>query len=347
MSEQTIDVVREYYGQVLKSTDDLKTSACCADESPPEHIRALLGNVHDDVQARFYGCGSPLPLALEGCTVLDLGCGSGRDVYLLSQLVGPSGRVIGIDMTDELLSVAETYKSWHMERFGFAEANVSFLHGYIEELAGIEDASVDVIVSNCVINLSPDKAAVFKQVMRVLKPGGEIYFSDVFAGRRVPDALQVDPVLLGECLSGALYTEDFRRILRAEGVLDYREIVSRRLSIDDPVIEVKIGMIDFYSKTIRAFKVPLEDICENYGHVAYYRGTIADSPHAFMLDNHHLFRTGMPVPVCGNTANMLSESRFGQHFTVVGDFAAHYGPFDCTAPVEASSPEAATGGACC
>ena len=146
MSEQTIDAVREYYGQVLKSTDDLKTSACCADESPPEHIRALLGNVHDDVQARFYGCGSPLPLALEGCTVLDLGCGSGRDVYLLSQLVGPSGRVIGIDMTDEQLSVAETYKSWHMERFGFAEANVSFLHGYIEELAGIGDASVDVIV---------------------------------------------------------------------------------------------------------------------------------------------------------------------------------------------------------
>ncbi len=115
MSQQILDDVKDYYGQILKTNEDLKTSACCPLDAPPPHVQALLKNVHETVQAKFYGCGSPLPLAAEGCTVLDLGCGSGRDAYILSQMVGETGRVIGVDMTDEQLSVANQYVDWHGE----------------------------------------------------------------------------------------------------------------------------------------------------------------------------------------------------------------------------------------
>ena len=134
--------VRHYYSQVLQSSDDLKTSACCSIDAMPTYLKPLLSAVHPEVLARFYGCGSPLPPALEGKTVLDLGCGTGRDCYLLSQLVGATGRVIGIDMTVEQLEVATRHREWHAEQFGFA--NVEFLQGHIENLAtvGIADNSI-------------------------------------------------------------------------------------------------------------------------------------------------------------------------------------------------------------
>lgn len=331
MSEQTLQDVQEYYGQVLQTKEDLKTSACCPLDAPPRHVQLLLKNVHETVQEKFYGCGSPLPLAAEGCTVLDLGCGTGRDAFILSQIVGEKGRVIGIDMTDEQLSVARQFVGWHMDRFGYGTPNVEFLKGFIEDLhtTGIQDESIDIVVSNCVINLSPHKEKVFNEIYRVLKPGGELYFSDVFSGRRIPENLRSDKILLGECLGGAMYTEDFRRMMAHTGIPDTRTVSKRLLSLEDSEVERKAGMIDFYSMTIRAFKVELEDVCEDYGHVAYYKGTIPECPHGFVLDDHHEFKTGMPVPVCGNTANMLSETRFADHFRVDGDFKTHYGLFDC------------------
>ena len=343
MSQQTLKDVQDYYGKVLQTNDDLKTSACCPLEAPPPRVQALLKNVHDTVQAKFYGCGSPLPMAAEGCTVLDLGCGSGRDAFILSQIVGGNGRVIGVDMTDEQLSVANQYVGWHMDKFGYKKPNVEFVKGYIEDLktAGIADNSVDIVISNCVINLSPDKEKVFSEIYRVLKPGGELYFSDVFAGRRIPKPLQTDKILLGECLGGAMYTEDFRRMMTNIGIPDTRVMSKRQLTLDDAEVEKKAGMIDFYSMTVRAFKVDLEDICENYGHVAYYKGTIPECPHSYILDDHHEFKTGMPVPVCGNTANMLSQTRFKDHFRVKGDFSTHYGVFDCVPSDNVDT------GACC
>lgn len=151
--------------------------------------------------------------------MLDLGCGLGRDCYLLSRLVGKTGRVIGVDMTEEQLSVARNHLDWHTERYSYNRANVEFLHGHIEDLStvGIVDNSIDVVVSNCVINLSANKHKVLSEIFRVLKPGGELYFSDVYADRRIPEALKLDPVLLGECLGGALYWEDFRRIMQEIG----------------------------------------------------------------------------------------------------------------------------------
>ena len=347
--EQTQESVRQYYGETLASNEDLKTSACCTTEAVAEHLKPLLANVHDEVMAKFYGCGSPIPSALEGATVLDLGCGSGRDSYVLSQLVGPTGRVIGVDMTAEQLEVARRHIDYHTARFGYERPNVEFHQGYIEDLAalGIEDASVDLVVSNCVINLSAAKDKVFAEVHRVLKPGGELYFSDVFTGRRVPEPLQRDDVLLGECLGGALYIEDFRRLLQQVGFADYRTVSRSPIALEDPQVEAKAGMIDFHSLTVRTFKCDFEDICENYGHVAYYNGTLAESPHAFVLDDHHVFRTGMPVPVCGNTTKMLAETRYGAHFRVVGDFSVHYGPFDCGPEAAPAGAEEPASGACC
>ncbi|MFH9071372.1 methyltransferase domain-containing protein [Streptomyces alboflavus] len=339
------DAVKDYYGKVLSSSKDLKTSACCTAEAPPAHIAAALSKVHDEVKDRFYGCGSPIPSALEGATVLDLGCGTGRDAYVLSQLVGPTGRVIGVDMTDEQLAVARRHQDWHAERFGYA--NTDFRHGYIEDLAaaGIPDASVDLVVSNCVMNLSPDKPRVFAEIFRVLKPGGELYFSDVFADRRLPAALLEDPMLVGECLAGALYTEDFRRIIADSGCADARTVASAPITLSSPDVERKIGFARFASRTIRAFKLALEDRCEDFGEVAVYRGTLAEHPHAFDLDDHHRFHTGKPMLVCGNTADMLSTTRYAPHFTVTGDKSTHFGLFPC-APAE-SMVAGDSGSACC
>ena len=116
--------------------------------------------VHDEIKQKFYGCGSPIPLAIqEGMTVIDLGCGTGRDVYIASGLVGETGRVIGVDMTDEQLATARKHQEYHREQFGHSKSNVEFLKGSIDDLKalGIEDNSVDIVISNCVINLTEDK----------------------------------------------------------------------------------------------------------------------------------------------------------------------------------------------
>ncbi len=346
----TLEDVRNYYGSVLQTSADLKTSACCTAEALPRHVRPIASQIHEEVLSKFYGCGSPIPSALEGKTVLDLGCGSGRDCYILSKLVGPQGQVIGVDMTAAQLEVARRHQDYHAKQFGYAKSNVSFVESYIEDLesAGIKSNSVDVVVSNCVINLSPDKERVFREIFRVLKPGGELYFSDIFSARRITAELAADPILRGECLSGALYVEDFRRMLLRIGCPDYRIVSNSKLEISDPEVFRKIGMIDFYSMTIRAFKLELEDRCEDYGQVAYYKGSMSEHPHAFVLDDHHTFRTGMPVPVCSNTAAMLAETRFKAHFRVDGDTLVHYGLFDCAPTGSAvATTGAAAPGACC
>lgn len=348
----SLEQVKEYYGQTLKSSNDLQTDACCDPSGMPNHIKDVLRNVEDEILARFYGCGSPIPHALEGRTVMDLGCGTGRDAYVLSHFVGESGLVIGVDMTDEQLAVARKYEQSQAKRFGFEKPNTRFVQGYIEDLRSLDiaDNSVDVVVSNCVINLSPNKKEVFQEIFRVLKPGGELFFSDIFADRRISQELQRDPVLRGECLSGSLYIEDFRRMLRDVGCLDYRIVTSRPLGIENDEVEARIGMVNFTSATVRAFKLDsLEDICEDYGQVATYKGTIENSRHRFVLDDHHVFETGRPMRVCGNTAAMLEETRYAEHFTILGDRSTHFGAFDCSPstnnPTSASNDEG--GGACC
>lgn len=322
--------VKEYYGKVLNSSDDLQTDACCTDTQLPGFIKCALSQVHDEVMSRYYGCGLVAPEQLQGCRILDLGCGSGRDCYVLSQLVGPEGFVVGVDMTDEQLQVAERHIAYHTDKNGYSAANVRFIKGYIEQLdqLGLEEGSFDIIVSNCVINLSPDKAAVLKGAYKLLKPGGELYFSDVYADRRVPLHFRDDPVLLGECLAGALYWNDFQNLARQVGFIDPRLVQDRPLGIDNSAIEQKLGHIQFFSATYRLFKLPeLEPHCEDYGQAVIYKGSITHHPRGFKLDKHHWMETGKVFPVCGNTWRMLHDSRFRDHFDFIGNWDHHYGIF--------------------
>lgn len=344
-----IENVKKYYGKTLQSTDDLQTKACCCSSSSmSKEVKEAVALVADEVVTRYYGCGSPLPPLLDGMTVLDLGCGSGLDVYVAAKLVGEHGHVIGVDMTQEQLDVARKYEDEQRQRFGYAKSNVRFINGYIEDLhaAGIADRSVDIVISNCVINLSPYKEKVFREIWRVLKPGGELYFSDVFADRRIPEHLATDPVLRGECIGGAMYDEDFRRIMERTGFIDFRYKSSRLLDLDNDAIIEKVGFANFAERTVRAFKLDdLEDICEDYGQIAIYNGTIPGYPHCFDLDDHHRFFSGKPRLVCGNTASMLTKTRFASAFRVIGDRSTHFGAFDgCSASNEADRSD---GGVCC
>lgn len=172
----------------------------------------MIRRVPEPVRAKFYGCGAPLPLGIEGLRVLDLGSGSGRDCYVCAALVGERGSVTGIDMTEEQLATAREHVDEWTRALGYREPNMRFIRGEIEYLdrAGIADASVDLVISNCVINLSPDKPRVLREAYRVLADGGELYFSDVYCDRRLPDAVRKDKVLWGDCIAGAMYAEDFR-----------------------------------------------------------------------------------------------------------------------------------------
>ncbi|UTW55912.1 methyltransferase domain-containing protein [Kordiimonas sp. SCSIO 12610] len=347
------DKVQEYYGKVLQNSDDLQTDACCTEASMPDFLKPVLSEIHDEVMMRYYGCGLIAPEALEGLSILDLGSGSGRDAYALAKLVGENGRVVGVDMTDEQLEVANRHLEYHREKFGYAKSNVTFLKGYLENLGdlGLEEGSFDVIVSNCVINLCDDKEAVLKEAFRLLKPGGEMYFSDVYSDRRVPIELTKDPILHGECLSGALYWNDFLHIAKASGFADPRLVTDRPLGISNPAIAAKLGNINFYSATYRLFKLPdLEPMCEDYGQAVIYKGTVEHQSDAFALDGHHYMEKGRVFPVCGNTYRMLSETRFKEHFDFIGDWSTHYGIFPgcgTNIPFGESDPSASVSGGCC
>lgn len=336
-----LDQVREYYGKVLTSKQDLQTTACCPIDVMPEYLKSIATMIHPEITNRFYGCGVPLPSALNGCTVLDLGCGTGRDAYILASLVGEKGQIIGVDMTQEQLSVAINHIDYHMQQFGFKKPNVKFLHGYIEDLKSlnIEDNSIDVVVSNCVFNLSPQKNSVFSEIFRVLKPGGELYFSDVFSDRRLSTEIQNDPILRGECLGGAMYIEDFRRLLHQLGCSDARSISSTPIEVTNPTLATQLGHANFSSITWRAFKLALEDRCEDYGQTICYQGSLEQHPNSFMLDDHHLFETGQWNSICTNTASMLTETRFAPHFKLMGDTSTHYGLFDCPPGTTATSSD--------
>lgn len=325
-----LDIVKDYYGKTLKSSDDLKTSACCEGAAPPARLQRLLGNVHPEVSAKYYGCGLVAPTALAGRRVLDLGSGSGRDAYLLAQLVGADGEIVGVDMTEAQLATADAHVDWHMRRFAYPKTNVRFLKGYIEELdrLGLEPESFDVIISNCVINLSVDKPAVLRGAFDLLKPGGELYFADVYSDRRLADAIRSDPVLYGECLGGALYWNDFLPMAKRAGFLDPRLVASRPIDIRQEAIKHKLGQAKFFSATYRLFKLAgLETACEDYGQAVIYKGGLAEEPDAFVLDGHHLIERGKVFTVCGNTWRILAETRYAPYFDFIGDFSTHYGIF--------------------
>ena len=352
------DWTLDYY-DLISNTSQLKTNACCTLSKPASHIRDAISNIHENVTSQYYGCGLVVPEALLNCKCLDLGCGCGRDCYILSQLVGENGQVVGIDMTDSQLKVAKDTVDYHTKKFNYKIPNIRFVKGYIERMDyafGLDSASsFDIIVSNCVVNLSPDKRAVLQQAYKFLKEGGEMYFSDVYADRRVPVDLEADKIMWGECLSGALYYNDFLRLAKECGFTDPRLVSDKVITINNKELEKRIGgRVRFYSATYRLFKLKtLEPDCEDYGQAIEYKGTIDHLPNSFELDAHHCFPTGKILPVCGNTYRMLHETRFKEHFKFYGTFDVHYGLFEgCgkTIPFassKSSSSSSSSDGGCC
>lgn len=259
-------------------------------------------------------------------------------------------------MTDEQIAIANAHVDAYTQQLGYDRPNLSFVKGNIEFLdeAGLADESFDLVISNCVINLSPDKPRCVQEAYRVLAPGGEMYFSDVYCDRRLPEDVQKHEVLWGECIAGALYVEDFRRLAQATGFTDPRVLHAAPIEVNDPELLAVVGDAKFYSITYRLFKLPglLEDKCEDYGQYAIYKGTIPGQESAYQLDDHHRIEKNKPFLVCGNTAAMLGEkgmSWLSDHFEIHGDRSVHYGLFDCgdgvtVTPVAGGSTP---GGGCC
>ena len=214
--------VRETYSQIADSGSGgccSPAASSCRDTSSPAQLDSTLIGYSDDELAAVpdgadlgLGCGNPGAIAAmqPGETVLDLGSGAGFDVFLAARAVGPSGRVIGVDMTPAMVSKARA----NAEQGGYD--NVEFRLGEIEHLP-IADGTIDVIISNCVINLSPDKAAVFADAYRVLRPGGRLAISDVVASAELPDELRSDVGLYSGCVAGASLVSELRAMLLDAG----------------------------------------------------------------------------------------------------------------------------------
>ena len=324
---------KEYYGEILSSSSDLKTSACCTIDMIPIRIKDTLPYIMDEIKDKYYGCGSPKPEVLQGAKILDLGCGSGRDVYILSKLAGQEGFVYGIDMTKNQIDVAKKYQNEQTRRFEYKKNNTSFIHDYIENIdKHFKENSLDIVTSNCVINLLKDKKEILKKVHTLLKEGGEFYFSDVYSNRRLGQELKTNKLLHGECLGGALYVNDFITYAIEAGFVEPRLVSSKEIEILDPNIKELLGNIKFYSLTYRLWKIKnLDSVCEDYGQSIIYKGGIEYCKAEFLLDANHLFEINRPEHVCKNTADMLMKTRYKKYFELQGNSNTHFGEFKACA----------------
>jgi arsenite methyltransferase len=260
------EVVRKRYAEIARSVRTPGASCCYDGEVGSYGISANLyagdetGSLPEEAVLASLGCGNPTALAAlnEGETVLDLGSGGGIDVLLSARRIGPSGKAYGLDMTDDMLALAR-----ENQRKAGAE-NVEFLKGEIEHIP-LPDNSVDVIISNCVINLSADKDRVLREAFRVLKPGGRFAVSDVVTRGAIPEAIRRDMLLWAGCIAGALEENDYRMRLAAAGfeaigieptrvydVEDAREFLTSQ-SVDVDAIAADVGD-KFMSAFVRAKK---------------------------------------------------------------------------------------------
>jgi SAM-dependent methyltransferase len=205
------EIVQKAYGEVAR-----RQSSCCGPrQSCCAKGPAVAGQPVPEAELGL-SCGNPVAFShlREGQVVLDLGSGAGKDVFLAAQKVGPSGRVIGVDMTQDMLQLARRNAEKFTATTGLS--NVEFREGLIERLP-VEDNAVDLVISNCVINLSPDKAQVFREVFRVLKPGGRMVISDIVLERPLPEHLRSDQNLYASCIAGALLRKDYLSAITAAG----------------------------------------------------------------------------------------------------------------------------------
>ena len=304
-------LVREFYGQAAEIP---QPELCCPTKFDP----SLVGHIPKEVVDRFYGCGSPVTLGdlKLGETMIDLGSGAGIDCFIAAKFVGPTGKVIGVDMTDEMLKVANENRPRVAHNLGYDV--VEFRKGYLEDVP-VESKSVDLVTSNCVVNLSPDKPRVFAEIWRVLKDHGRVVIADIVSERPVPANLKVNPQLWGECIVGALTEEEFLARLEEAGFYG--------LSILKKAYWKAVEGFDFYSVIVEGYKfeksaaAPGEASssrsqtagCRFIGQRAVYLGPMKSA----MDEEGHLFPRNVAVEVCTDTAAKLSRPPYAGSFTVL------------------------------
>jgi arsenite methyltransferase len=333
---------------------------------------ALLAALPEEVLARDYGCGDPSRHLRPGETVLDLGSGTGKVCFIASQVVGPSGRVIGVDMNDDMLDLARRNAPTVARNVGYA--NVTFGKGRIQDLALdldrldahlascpvhslddlerldaetarlriehplVADGSIDVVVSNCVLNLvkPADKARLFGELFRVLKPGGRVVISDIVSDDDVPLDLQRDPDLWSGCISGAFREDRFLEAFEEAGFYGI-SVLARGV---DPWRTVQ--GIEFRSVTVAAWKGK-QGPCFDHKQAVIYRGPFRE----VVDDDGHVLRRGVRTAVCEKTFRILSSEPYRAHMDLVEPLvpvdAADARPFPCAKGAIVRSPRETKG----
>lgn len=344
--------VRERYAAGAQAQ---QPKLCC----PIDYDRELLKAIPQEVIERDYGCGDPSKYLRQGETVLDLGSGTGKICFIAAQVVGANGRVIGVDMTDEMLEVARRNAPVVADRIGYA--NVEFRKGRIQDLAldlekldaelkarPITDAAsflradeiaqelrvkfplvasdlVDVVVSNCVLNLVESKAKrqLFEEIFRVLRKGGRAVISDIVSDEEVPERLQNDGELWSGCISGALTEEGFLQAFSDAGFYGI-QILKR----DEQPWQTVEG-IEFRSVTIEAFKGK-QGPCFERNHAVIYRGPFKE----VLDDDGHRMERGVRYAVCDKTYNIYRKAPYAESFELIEPLTPialdEAKPFDCS-----------------
>ena len=289
--------VSDRYARAAETGEPL----CCPTSYDMAGLKSF---IPEEVLKISYGCGTPagLKTVRPGETVLDIGSGGGIDCFEASRLVGPSGRVIGIDMTDTMLEIARRHAPIVASNLGYASPNVEFRKGLADAMP-VDDDSVDLIISNCVINLAPDKRKVFNDMFRVIKPGGRFTISDIVSDQTVPQYLVHDTEKWGDCLSGALTLNEYLNGMSGAGFFGIHLNTFSPWRIIDG--------IHFFSVTLTGYKLaaapsaspaPYATLCGPFSRVVDERGTE--------------YRRGIPQPVTPAAAWLLQQASLSEYFAL-------------------------------
>lgn len=288
--------VQEYYRAAAATP---REELCCPAPYAPEDV----AHIPEEVLAISYGCGSPIARALPvaGEVVVDLGSGGGIDCFIAARKVGSRGRVVGIDMTDEMLALARDSARRVAASLGYDV--VEFRKGYLEAIP-LGDGVADLVTSNCVLNLSTDKPSVFAEIHRVLTHEGRFVISDIVSDRPVPQTMREDNALWGECISGAMTEREFVAAAEAAGFYG--------ITLERDYLWKEVHGIRFYSTTFRGLRFDKGDTCLYRGQTAVYLGP----GRSFCDDDGHTYERGEIVEICSDTAAKLSREPYRNMFVV-------------------------------
>jgi arsenite methyltransferase len=309
---------QEHPGKAKESVADFKNRASSAIyPNMTKTTKDAMDQLHQDVIKGSSG-GVPSLEAVEDCKVLDLlGCVTGRDAFVLSKLVGPKGKVVGIHANQKQIDKANNYVDHHTKQFKYESSNLEFKQGSLEDLkaAGYPDDFFDLIVSNFALNLSDKKKEALTEAYRVLKNGGELYLSDLYANKEIPEEARKKNQELADYISGALPWMELNKIASELGFSVPILVASKRIPLKDDEIEKIAEGIQLISATYRIFKLDPKAVEEiGKGAKVTYKGSIIDHEKCLNFAQGIIFPTEKAVPVDANLAAILKTSRFGKHF---------------------------------